>query len=493
MSRLLTIIVTLLILANPLVARVSPGFDKLNDFRPVGEVRLWTFVVKDSTAGRLTSLTLTESEVDGEAGMIVRQALNISFKPAGSDLTYDIKNDQTVALNGGYLGSETEFTVNEQSESIRLRRERDKVVGVVTRDGNDREISYDFKPGMFAADNLLFDLHEMYLALRTFEVGDTLRDTLLVPHLGIQTPLLAYVEDFRYQRLYNEIFDSLFIIRYEQPFAGTVYLSRNKDLAKADIPGQRLKAYLDAVRQADVPTQSPESSVPPQLTNAVRLARVALYTFVGLLIVAVFARSGYRWGITYLALACGALTYLLMIVTQIPLQEFLFEYVLLPQVQAGGSGYLWALLPSLAAGLLQELAKLGLLYALVRLFSPQNDRLAVLGAAIGAGFGILEACYMATFALSPHIISWPILERSFTILFHATAGTLIGFMLRDGWEGRKWMYYFAGMVAFNSMLRYLPVFVQNKVVSVEVMYLMIPAAVIGFVFMMLLALRSPSK
>jgi hypothetical protein len=50
-----------------------------------------------------------------------------------------------------------------------------------------------------------------------------------------------------------------------------------------------------------------------------------------------------------------------------------------------------------------------------------------------------------------------------------------------------------GLVVLNSTLHYLPVFVQNGVVPVEVMYLLMPTLVLCLLFTALLVFRADSK
>ena len=58
----------LLLILTPVAGnsqRVAPASANITDFRPVGEMRVWTFVVKDSTIGQLLSIVKDELEFAG--------------------------------------------------------------------------------------------------------------------------------------------------------------------------------------------------------------------------------------------------------------------------------------------------------------------------------------------------------------------------------------------------------------------------------------------
>ncbi|MBN1212511.1 MAG: hypothetical protein JXA92_08030, partial [candidate division Zixibacteria bacterium] len=76
---------------------------------------------------------------------------------------------------------------------------------------------------------------------------------------------------------------------------------------------------------------------------------------------------------------------------------------------------------------------------------------------------------------------WTLLESSFLILFHTVSGTLLGLAVTGG-KNRILGYTF-GLIIFNTSLRYLPVFVREKAVEVEVMYF-----VFAFITLLLLTL-----
>ncbi|HOP07052.1 MAG TPA: hypothetical protein PLF13_07160 [candidate division Zixibacteria bacterium] len=464
----------------------------VTDYRSLGEVRVWTFELKDTTSGRLASFVSEKTEIDGVAGVVFNETLRLDYNKVGQDLLYEIEGDHYVALDGSYLGDLINLKVNGGENVIDLKRNGEFIRGKIGQPGKEREREFRFDRGGFAADNLFIDQHELYLAMHDLVVGDTLLDTVFVPQIVLTGPIQAVVERFGYERLYNEVFDSVYVIRYLMPFVGTAYFTPDKRLVKMDVPGQRFQAYLDVVRQTQpaVAEATTEKIAPvPASDSGKKMSRMVLYLIISLVAWSFFIGRSYRHPVTFLAFLLGCLAVIVVILIQMPIQDWLFEKILLPRVQAGDSGYLWAILPALAAGLIQELLKVAILIGLLRMAMAKAVKPRHLAAAIGAGFGLVEACYLASFAVSGQVFGWHLLERGFTILYHVTGGALLGYLIAAGTESRGWKICLACLIGFNTILHYLPVFVQNRVVSVEVMYLLMPTTVLGLLFVTLMLFK----
>jgi hypothetical protein len=203
------------------------------------------------------------------------------------------------------------------------------------------------------------------------------------------------------------------------------------------------------------------------------------YFLLGLITLVFYVGRRWQWAMAWVGLGVGGLLYALVILIQMPLQMYLVEKLLIPGIAAGGSPYLWGIFPALTSGIIQEFLIAGLILVFAFVVKVRPDRLTVIGAVCGAGFGIVEGCYLATLALNVDLFSWHLLERGFTILFHATSGALLGHALINGSAGRCFRLTLIGMILFNTILRYLPIFVQQRVIDVQMMYFVIPLLVIG--------------
>jgi hypothetical protein len=123
--------------------RVLDKAPSVEKFRPIGEVRLWTFVVKDSAIGRLISTVSGRKKVDGIDGVTLTERLNLDYNMIGSPMKIEIEGDHFVSLNGYYLGDKRTITVNEQTEKQEVERDGDRIEGYFTRAGkkNDQEMA----------------------------------------------------------------------------------------------------------------------------------------------------------------------------------------------------------------------------------------------------------------------------------------------------------------------------------------------------------------
>jgi hypothetical protein len=480
MKTALTILLFLVVFSGSVVAQRSVTGDSLVDeFRPDGELRMWTFVVKDSTIGRLFSTVKGRTTIDGIDAYIIEQRLGLDFSRHGSGVTIDIEGRQFVGDNGGYLGCELSIKTGDQVARLEIERDGDTLRGEVEQSGRSTDLQQHFDVNGFAADVYLLDLHELFLAMRDIRVGDTIRDTLFVPQLMLKQYVEATVDLFVNKEIYKGKFDSSFVITYSYPRRQAFYFTPDKRLVKVEIPGQQLKAYLDVVRKFDPLAKGP-SATSPTLGNLIeRLPVFLAYFALGLIAAVFYVGRGWRWSVAWIGLVAGGLLYGLVTVTQMPLQMYLVENLFIPSIAEGGSPYLWGMFPALTAGIIQELLIAGLILGFAFLAKVRADRLAVIGAVCGAGFGIVEGCYLVTLASNVDVLSWHLLERGFTILFHATAGALLGRALAHGSADRRFRLTLIAMILFNTVLRYLPVFVQQRVIMVQMMYFLIPLLVVG--------------
>ena len=467
---ILSLVVTSLFVCPGLVAqRVLDKAPSVDKFRPIGELRVWTFVAKDSAIGQLTSTVTDRKKVDGIEGVTLTEQLVLDYNHLGSPMAMEIKGEHFVSLDGYYLGDDRSITVNGQTERQEVERDGDRIEGYFTRAGekNDQEIVCP--EATFAIDNNFPDQYELFFAMHGLEVGQTIEGSVLEPQTMLMTHYKAVVEDFSYTKIHAQRSDSVFLVNVFEPQPMLLYITKDGSLLKMNITGMDMRVYLDAVRR---PRAS--ASQQPKFSWSKLIGLVPnyiLFVVFGCISVLFYIGSGYRWRSSYLALIAGMVVLWLILLTQVPLQEYMVRRFLLPAIKSGGSLYAVGMLPGLAAGVIQEALKLFTILALVRLLKVRSHQLVAIGAMIGAGFGIMEGCYLESMVPTGGQFSWNLLERAFLILFHVTSGGLIGHFL----SGRVWKLagVVLGLVVCNAAFRYLPLFVQNQVVDVQLMYLII--------------------
>ncbi|HOD67353.1 MAG TPA: hypothetical protein PKM94_11770, partial [candidate division Zixibacteria bacterium] len=158
-----------------------------------------------------------------------------------------------------------------------------------------------------------------------------------------------------------------------------------------------------------------------------------------------------------------AVGFALVAFVQLPFQDYLFEALYRPRVAAGSTALPWALLVVLPAGLIQEgLKLLGVVAVGQWRRIPAHYGMAT-GAAVAAGLGIIEACYLDTVIIDPQLFTWPFLQRVLIILFHATTGALIG---QAYFASKRLLWGVLGLaVALNMILRAMPILVQARLMD----------------------------
>ena len=88
MRQLLLVLFLIVSAALDVAAQVTTSLPptQLTAYRPVGEKRLWTFVVHDSAVGRLISTTTGPATIEGMSGSGINELLSLDYTKAGSKL-----------------------------------------------------------------------------------------------------------------------------------------------------------------------------------------------------------------------------------------------------------------------------------------------------------------------------------------------------------------------------------------------------------------------
>jgi hypothetical protein len=182
------------------------------------------------------------------------------------------------------------------------------------------------------------------------------------------------------------------------------------------------------------------------------------------------AAKAYRWPDAYFSLLFGGLVFGLALITQIPIQQFVVTKLVLPELRQGVSFYWLGILPALSGGLVQECLILLGIYAIAFHRQPSPTRLVLLGAFVAGAFGLAEACYLAE---PTTLLSWQLFERAARIVFHVSSGAVLGIAL--GSQITKRYALIAGMIGANSLILYLPVFVQQGMFSAQSLHFALAA------------------
>ncbi len=509
MRKFFVLLATITMAASVYSQPVLKASRDVKSVRPVGSERFWTFTMFDSTIGALESKVTGEGEVDGHRALIFESRLRLNYSVMQSALLYDITSHRWVDQSGAFLGDSMHLVINQANERLLLKRSGDKLTGYATRGGARVPTNIDFPFGGFALDDNFYDQYELLLALQDLRVGDSLVDTVFSPQAMLPVVLKGTIESKIPLDLGDGQRDSVFVIYLVEPQAQLIYFTKNKRIAMVELPQQNIRVLqagmpdrVDSARadsglvvvhktitisdttgsaevnQSSQPgkaqqtpttpsTTAPPGEMPrrPKVPLTVLLSQYLTFIVIGLLALVLFVGRGYKWGVTYLAGLLGLIGFALMPFSQNPFQMYLIKTFFAPQVQTGGSPFLWAFVPAAGVALVQEIIKALAIFAVIYRGGLKEHQFSIIGAAIGATFGIAEACYVVTQVGAPELFSAVLLERIFILVFHVAGGAILGAMLRYDLEAG--IYTVMSLVIANAIFRYLPVFAQTKVLSIE--------------------------
>ncbi len=154
MKTLITLLLLLLTFASASqAARSVKGFNSVEEYRTIGEFRLWTFISKDSVIGTYLSTVKEQVSINNQSGISFEQKLKLDYTKIGTNLTFNIVSRHFVAQDGMYLGDDMKIDINDQSEELNLKRDGTTLKGFITR--NDSKIDQEIELGniKFAVEN----------------------------------------------------------------------------------------------------------------------------------------------------------------------------------------------------------------------------------------------------------------------------------------------------------------------------------------------------
>jgi len=430
--------------------------------RPEGSKRIYQFMLKDKKFGQLESVAGGKSSLDGIEGFRFDEDLKLDMTPLGNQYKLSIKNRHYIGASGQYIGDEMKITMNDQEQGLYLSHKDNTVSGYFERDKSRQAITIPMESRFFSLDNYMIDQYEIFLAMRNLKVGDTIRDSIFIPQTMTTAPVQVVIEAISMIR-YGNMSDSALVCHFIEPTDQIAYITKDRKLVRLVQPSQNITVELYENPLDKYKMQSKPVSIGDIVW---RMPLYAVYLIFGLAFSFPFIKKNYRKAAVYIAIVIGAISYNLLKITHVPLQEWYISAYVLPGIKAGGSLYFYAIFSALFAGLIQELVifvPIILLYFILKDIAKTPMLIGIFSA---LGFGLYEAGALTGGAFQSGtigIISWTVFERVLTILFHMTAGALVGFSLNRGTK-------FIGLsllaaIVIHAVASYLVVFVQRKIID----------------------------
>jgi hypothetical protein len=442
---------------------------------------MWTFTYRAKDMGRLYSVIGPDTVINGVDGIAIRHQYDISYELLRSDRRDQAEGNLWIDPTGHYLGSALEITVDTSTERLMLAREGDSLDGYFTRGGQEVPTSIALSRRRFAWDANFIDEIELYLALRGIAVGDTIRDSIFVPQLMMSQPLAGRVDSFFYMQLYKGKFDSVFHVHLSEPQTMDLFVNTQGNVMRADFANLGVRAYLDLIKSVVEMPRGTEGNARGHF-HWTRIPQYLAYILIGLIGVAFYYQRGARISRLLPAFGFGIVLFLIAIITQIPVQKHLFA-----ALAVGSAGFFDFVIPGLAGGLVQELLKFIGLIGLLVLLRPRGTRMILVGAALGAAFGVTEVCYRAGFVTS-QVFTPELPGFIFSILYHAAAGAVLGLAFTYD-DRRRLAITLAALVLINVIYRILPAMVEQGRIDIALMNLILGTATLVVIAVSLLMVR----
>ena len=466
-----------------------PPAQSMSDYRPMDNLRVWTFTYQAQDMGRLVSFIDGETEINDRPAIRIDRKFTMDYKLLNESRQVEIEGSSFVARSDGtYLGDDIRVTTDTVSERLKLEVDDRTVGGFFTRGGTEVERSLPWPADAYAWDANFVDQLEIFLPFQPISVGAEFVDSVFQPQSLLWTRVAGYCDDYYYMEIYRNKFDTVYAIHLTEPMPMDLYYTPKRELVRADFLAQAIRVYQDLNAKAQPEGESRSAPTPPLVDrfSMERVGQYLVYIVIGLLGLAFFVRGFFRRVESYLALAIGGAIFLVVLPTQVPLQENLLAGI------EGPLGLEHFLLPTAVAAVIQEVLKLVAIGLVIRLFRPQPGRTTGIGAAVGAAFGVVEAIYMAGLSMEAASF-WFILRDGSLILFHVVSGYLLGTALEQG--GKRWLHMLGLTILLHLVIRFLPAlsFVGMLDQELAAMFMAVAVLLVLIVVLMSRSKQRPRK
>jgi hypothetical protein len=456
----LIIAVIIALFASQATAQILHGSRTIRKFWPEGEKRTYRFMVDTVEVGRLEAIM---DNIDRQGNCSIEEDLALDLSRQERGFTISVTGRLDIKSTGLFSSSDLKIRLDSREE--RIRSEYYAPDGKIDiRRGDEDQVSrlVSAPEAVYALDNFMIHQWELALGVQDLPPGET----IIIPGFSIQG---TYVTDYEFlvagkvQVQYGAFRDSVWQVDMVRPARSSLYIDRSHRIVKVFDPDRELSAeiVIDPFAKRRAPSKSLLEHVNDQM---VRLPIYGLYFFVSLIWLLFLGRDSYRIKWSYLLFIAGGLVYPIIYITQAPLQKSYALNVLGPALGAGESILIPAIIPPLLTGLIQESLKLIPLFLVVRMAKPRPVAMVSMGAFVGAGFGCIEACHLiAPLFQNQQITGYVLIERVFTILFHATAGALLGYGIA---RKQIWQFLLAA-IGLHTLGNYMIIFVQMKTLTIK--------------------------
>lgn len=224
--------------------RGIPALKTVHELRRAGETRTWSFSSNAKGFGRLSSRV--ESHVIGSR-LRLDSKLDLNYELIGQERRLQTTSLATFSPTGIYL--KDEITLNADGNEGEIVWSREGSALQLTSRANDQRVreSYQVSENLFCWEPHFVDQLEMFLAMRSVHVGDSLIDSVFQPQGRSVVSVRGDVPYFMWQEIWKGRIDSVFIIRLSEPVRAQLYFTADRRLVRADFLDEDIRVYQDGI------------------------------------------------------------------------------------------------------------------------------------------------------------------------------------------------------------------------------------------------------
>jgi hypothetical protein len=426
-----------------LIVALSVSADGATDIRThwqEGETRTYHFRMGIRSLGTHTARFVEAKEAPG-IGVICLFEMDVNLDM--TSVGHDFKTERACSLfcsaAGFPLRYVVDYRVGTTASSIDAVIQRGVFRGSADGIGLDSTFEINIPPETYLCDNDFIAQWQMVFADIDLQPGDTHTVDILIPEDMRRVPISLVVIGTEPVAVGNE--SVLCTVVSAERINYRFYVGPDRKIHRVVEPRQGLVIDLMPSGESDTETSAQTGTFWRTLPRRALIWTV--YAVWGLIFLAFLGRDGMSRLDSWAVLAVAGGAFGLVFAVQAPVQREVAKTVFTAIGARGVGIYIGAFITALVSGTFQEALKMAPVwlnwYRLEQ--KPNLGLMMALGAAAGAGFGVVEACWLTGGAYAAgHVglVSPVIWERLVTVFFHVGTGALLGYGV-----GRKqlWQYW----------------------------------------------------
>jgi len=482
MTRTTRILAAIFILSICLGATASLNAGDIRSYWKVGETREYIYRLGTTLIGT-QSATFAKTQQTGTFGTVCvfEMTSEQDLSPVGEDTKLSYTSEIHYTLSGTPVAYKGTYVDNGDTSTVRFVLEGNNLRGVTSGISQDSTFSLSIPPGTFVCDQNFVAHWQMVVGTLPELAGEDIRLNVVIPRAQRRVPISGSF-------IGTDVIRSRGVDVECQVFEvheANLRLFIDSDLKLARAFDTRRNLAMDLVGGVGDMEGTSEATSESSL-SAARVVAWFAFLLIGIGLTGIMARPDCRYILLWIMFAVGGALFALVMFVQAPIQRELLKAAF----GAFGTGAVLAsFISAVVAALFQESLKYGILKGMLKFVDdrPKLLRMLLIGFAVGAGFGCIEAGWLAPdiavtgfSGLAAVILA----ERVIFIFFHAATGALIGYGI-----GRKLDRMFWVIVAIlHFFARFLFVLVTKGIVD-AFFYEMALAVFVGLVFYVLVKLK----